>query len=587
MLDAISGARVYGKNIVQAEAFTEIRIDWDEHPGMIKALGDRNLALGANRLVNHVFTHNPWLDRKPGMTLDRVGLFFQRDQTWWGQVHGYTDYLTRCQSLLQLGNPAVDIAVFSGEEIPRRALTPDRLVSSLPGIFGTAIIESEKERIKNTGSPMRELPGGVSTTRNMADPEEWIDPLKGYAYDSFNKDALLRLAQVKNGRIVLPGGSSYAMLLIPGTRPLSPHPGLMSVEVASKILEMVKEGATVIFVEKPQHTPGLSGYPENGEKIRKIADELFGGEKLVIPLDDDHIIDYYKLGKGRVISGPYYGSSFEPLGIEKDVVVEDMEGNPADDIAWTHRIYGNTDIYFLSNQKQEERELTISFRTEGKWPGIINPVSGEIYKALNWKASDGRTGIPLKFPPDGSLFIIFSEKSAIKAMDEGTNYYSFKKLMDLDGPWEVQFDQRYGGPGQSITMEPLTGWTTMEPEGIKYYSGTAVYRYAFRLETSPEDEARYWLDLGKVLNIAEVRLNGETCGVAWTEPFRLEITGKIHSGENQLEISVSNTWANRIMLDHHKQEEERLTWTTAPYRLRGKPLLESGLMGPVTLLRQL
>jgi len=265
----------------------------------------------------------------------------------------------------------------------------------------------------------------------------------------------------------------------------------------------------------------------------------------------------------------------------------DMHGNHADDVAWTHRIYGTTDIYFLSNQKQEERELTISFRSAGKWPEIFDPVSGEQYKALNWKASDGRTGIPLKFPPDGSLFIIFSEKTEITAVEEGNNFYSFKTMMDLDGPWDVQFDKHYGGPEQSIIMEPLTGWTDMEPEGIKHYSGTAVYRYVFSFKTSPEDSARYWLDLGKVFNIAEVRLNGETCGVAWTEPFRLEITGKIHPGENQLEISVSNTWANRIMLDHSKPEEERLTWTTAPYRLRGRPLLESGLMGPVTLLRQL
>jgi hypothetical protein len=65
----------------------------------------------------------------------------------------------------------------------------------------------------------------------MALPENWIDPLRGYAYDSFNRDALLRLAKVKNGRIELPGGASYAMLVIPGAHPMSPDPGLMSPEV--------------------------------------------------------------------------------------------------------------------------------------------------------------------------------------------------------------------------------------------------------------------------------------------------------------------------------------------------------------------
>jgi hypothetical protein len=83
MFDAISGAHIYGKPIIQAEAFTELRMAWDEHPGMLKTLGDRNYAMGINRLVYHVFMHNPWLDRAPGMTLNGIGLYFQRDQTWW------------------------------------------------------------------------------------------------------------------------------------------------------------------------------------------------------------------------------------------------------------------------------------------------------------------------------------------------------------------------------------------------------------------------------------------------------------------------------------------------------------------------
>ncbi|MDQ7949622.1 MAG: glycosyl hydrolase, partial [Pedobacter sp.] len=85
MLDAISGAHIYGKNIVQAEAFTTVRMDWNEHPGNMKTLMDRNFALGINKMVFHVFAHNPWMDQKPGMTLGGVGLYFQRDQTWWKQ----------------------------------------------------------------------------------------------------------------------------------------------------------------------------------------------------------------------------------------------------------------------------------------------------------------------------------------------------------------------------------------------------------------------------------------------------------------------------------------------------------------------
>ena len=133
VLDAISGGHVYGKKIIQAESFTEIRLDWDEHPAKLKRVLDRNFALGINRIVFHVFNHNPWVDKKPGMTLGIVGFFYQPTQTWF-DTGGKTwiDYIRNCQQLLQRGNPVVDIAVFTGEEIPRRAILPDRLVPVLP-----------------------------------------------------------------------------------------------------------------------------------------------------------------------------------------------------------------------------------------------------------------------------------------------------------------------------------------------------------------------------------------------------------------------------------------------------------------------
>ena len=191
MLDAISAAHVYGKNIVQAEGFTEVRGVWDETPAMVKPLLDRNFALGMNRLFFHVNTHNPWLDRKPGMTLDGIGLFFQRDQTWFPEAKGFVDYITRCQQLLQKGRPVVDIAVYTGDDIPCRAVTPDRLVSMLPGLFGAERVAAEQKRLANQGNPMVESPVGVRHSAGILDLKDWINPLHGYQYDSMNKDALL------------------------------------------------------------------------------------------------------------------------------------------------------------------------------------------------------------------------------------------------------------------------------------------------------------------------------------------------------------------------------------------------------------
>ena len=242
MLDAISGAHVYGKNIVQAEGFTEVRGVWDETPASIKALLDRNFALGMNRLFFHVNTHNPWLDRKPGMTLDGIGLFFQRDQTWFPEAKPFVDYITRCQTLLQKGKPVVDIAVYTGEEVPSRALTPDKLVSMLPGLFGAERVASERKRLANVGQPMEESPVGVRHSANIFNLKDWINPLHGYQYDSMNKDALL--TQPFN----------YKILVIPqGT--------LVSKEAKAKIARLRRQG--VIIIDKPYTQEAIPEVPRD------------------------------------------------------------------------------------------------------------------------------------------------------------------------------------------------------------------------------------------------------------------------------------------------------------------------------------
>ena len=213
MLDAISGAHVYGKNIVQAEGFTEVRGVWNETPAMIKPLLDCHFALGMNRLFFHVFTHNPWMDRRPGMTLDGIGLFFQRDQTWFPEAKALVDYITHCQQWLQKGDPVADIAVFTGEEMPRRALTPDRLVNMLPGLFGSERVAAEHKRLANIGQPMEESPVGVWHSAGITDAKDWINPRHGYHYDSMNRDALLHWND----------DYPYRALVIPSAVSLSPE----------------------------------------------------------------------------------------------------------------------------------------------------------------------------------------------------------------------------------------------------------------------------------------------------------------------------------------------------------------------------
>ena len=575
MLDAISAGHIYGKQIIQSESFTEIRIDWDEYPGMLKTLGDRNFALGINRIFFHVFSHNPWIDRKPGMTLGVVGLVYQPTQTWFEPGKAWIDYIRNCQFQLQQGISVTDIAVFTGEEIPCRAILPDRLVPVFPEIFGENAVEKEKLRLKNAGLPTQEKPLGVFCAKNITEPVDWVDPLKGNAYDSFNKDALLRLANVRNGRIELPGGAGYSLLVIPGKRRMNPE-AAMSSDVAQKILQLVKSGATVYFQEKP--TPLFEDEQKTVLFNNAIA-ELFSDANSV-PITAG--LRLKKLGKGRLIKGFYDVPSFEIIGLEKDFYATDDASKQTVNLAWNHRTCHEKEIYFVANQEELKRNLELSFRVSGKIPELYFPVSGETKECKSWSTKNGRTNIPFQFEENESVFVLFEKETSETHKQTGNNRTDLQTVKTLEGEWKVAFDKSFGGPDNPVVFEGLSDWSKNKNEKIKYYSGTAVYRKSF--EWNSDLDQKIWIDVGEVNNLAEVKVNGEICGIAWTAPFRVEISKLLKEGTNQLEIAVTNTWANRLIGDQLLPENERITQTTSSYRLEGRPLLNAGLMGPVSLL---
>lgn len=575
MLDAISGAHIYGKNIIQAEAFTAVRMDWNESPANMKTLQDRNYALGINKLVYHVFTHNPWTDRKPGMTLDGVGLYFQRDQTWWKAGKAWIEYAERTQNLLQQGKPVVDIAVFTGEELPRRSVLPDRLVETLPGIFDADVVAAEKKRLANVGEPLRQVPAGVTHSANMADPENWVNPLRGYAYDSFNPD-VLSTASVKDGNVVFESGATYKILVFTGKLKMNPNYQYISYRTVKKLLELIKAGAKVIVADKPLYQNGLKQVSKT--EFDRVVNEIW--DKNVKP----NLIK--KIGLGVVVKAPYYGENFHQIRIETDFfALEDGPINEpfiyAKNVAYTHRKTDEKDIYFISNQVAKERKFRFSFRVKDKVPLVYDVVNNEITNIKQWSAFNGRTVFNLKLEPNQSVFVLFEKPTNQKEFNQGKNWSNFKTIQDISHSWQAKFDTAYSGPSKAITFNDLTDWTQNTDSLVKYYSGTVTYSKNFTFDGDLKN--KIWLDLGEFSSIAEVKINGINCGTLWTAPHRLEISKAIKKGENQITIEVTNTWANRLIGDSKLPENKRITKTTAPFRLEGKPLNPAGLVGPVVI----
>nr|MCR5004228.1 DNA-binding protein [Bacteroidales bacterium] len=523
ILDAVSGAHIYGKTIIGAEAFTETSIRWDEHPGLLKAQQDFEYAVGINRFVFHVNAHNPWTEgRYPGMTLDKYGLYFQRDQTWWKLSKAWIDYTIRCQALLQAGEPVVDIAVWNGDDFPRRAVHPERLVPLFPGLYGEERVNGEKARM--AGDPMERDTSrcGVVYPKHATLPQDWINPMHGYHYDTFNSDVLLD--KTKSGTAKNSFGR-YKIIVVPPVDIHNPN-GIITKESAKAFKALKKAGRT--------------------------------------------IIDTF----------PYSGKDFTSLGVEPDFIATGKDDSYVEGLNFCHRRTDSEDIYFIANHDGFAKDFKASFRVTGRTPEIWVPVSGEIIRTTEFSFEDGRLAMPLHLEGSESLFIVLKDEQ--KASFKGGNIFQAEAARNLDCRWTADFEFR--GEKKQMTFDDLFDWKDCSDPFVKYFSGTAVYKTSF--DAKVQKGQCYFLEFGDICNIAEIFVNGKSCGTLWTPPYRVDVTEALRDGTNTLEIHVANTWANHIKGINEKQITPKdKFWTLVPYWPE-VPLQKSGILGPVKLVRK-
>lgn len=557
---ASSAAHIYGKRQVYAEAFTSAR-SFLEAPGNIKALGDWALCHGINHLVFHVYIHQPWDDRKPGVNA-WFGTEFNRHNTWFDQSKCFVDYLRRCHFLLQRGTSAADIAYFIGEDAPK-----------MTGI------------------------------RSPASPA-------GYDFDYINAEVLLNRARVVDGRIAVPDGPAYALLVLPPIETMRP-------ELLRRIRDLVAEGARVMG-PPPRRSPSLQGYPTCDRDVERLAEELWGG----LTGHDGPALAQRAFGKGRVCRGEDLAGALRDAGAEPPIIVP--EG-----ILWTHRRDSDADIYFLSNQKNVPVLADISFRGAGREPEFWRPDTGERAPTAWFEAREGRIRVPVALDPNGSVFVVFRPAakgaSVVRVLKDGASVgaaggkpcpvrvnrssgggvsvvateggrytlirsdgsesvieVALPPPVDVSGPWMLTFPAVSGGPANPVALEKLISWSEHPDDAVKHYSGTATYRGSFVLTPDAMKAGRrLTLDLGAVEVIAEVRVNGKDLGAHWKRPFAVDISDAARPGANEFEVRVTNLWWNRLVGDDRLPPERRSTFTTAKPRAPRNRLLPSGLLGPV------
>ncbi len=520
-----SAAHTYGRKLVLAEGFTTIGPHWQETIwDNLKPSFDKAICEGFNLLYWHAFVCSPESMGIPGQQYF-AGTHFNPNSTWWSRSDGFIRYLNRTQFLMQQGHPVMDVCHYYGDHVP------------------------------NFAQLKRSDPAGV---------------LPGYDYDVITEEAILTRLEVKGGRLVLPDGMSYRMLVLPD------QPAI-SAPVLARVQRLVKAGATVVG-SRPRAASGLADHVARDAAVADIAIRLWGGNTNSASGDRAY-------GKGRVIWGKPVRQVLADSGIGQDFETDLSDGPGAPPVIdYFHRTAGGAEIYFLANRSNCVRKVQATFRVAGRVPELWDLVSGERCYAAAYSEQAGRTTLPLDFSPCGSLAVVFREPAAKHPPTSTENAPALEPVGEISGPWQVRFDPRWGGPGE-VSFAELVSWTMRPEPGIKFYSGTATYRRTFDLPPNAGTNA-LWLDLGQLRELAQVRLNGKDLGVVWAPPFRVNISGIAGSKDNTLEVDVVNFWPNRIIGDDLLPAGQRLTRTNIRKLIGTTPLSESGLFGPVRIMRQ-
>jgi len=382
-----SVAHVMGQKIVGAEAFTAgDNEQWKMHPATVKALGDYQFSQGINRFVIHRYAHQPYLDRFPGATMGPWGLHYERTQTWWEMSGAWHQYLSRCQFMLRQGLFVADLC-YLRPQLPNQTYF----------------------------APEPALPAG-------------------YKYDECSAEALMARVSVKDGRLVLPDGMSYRLLVLPDKNTL------MTPALVRTIKKLVESGATVVG-PRPTASPSLSGFPKCDEEVAKLAAEVWGN-------CDGKTVTEHAFGKGKVV----WGQSLEQV-LAKLQTAPDFTASAK--LNWIHRQVGEAQVYFVANEAATAVEVKCDFRVRGLRPELWNPETGEVSPLVVCEETAAGISIPLRLEASGSTFIVFRphQKRAdpvVSFMRDG------QPVLALFKPPVIKIQKAtYGVPGDVVRMRDV------------------------------------------------------------------------------------------------------------------------------------
>lgn len=552
-----AASHIYNQGIVEMEAFTSFQ-QWQEGPFDMKPFGDRAFCEGMNKVVVHGSTHNPAGTGVPGIVYN-AGTHYNDKRIWWPKIKPFNDYLARISYILQETNFVADLLYYYGDTIPNY--------------------------------------GGHKNGRFTAGP--------GYDYEIINAEKLKDLT-VKNNKLYLPGTNvEYSILVLSNENKIDP-------DILLKLKELSNQGA-VILGTKPE-----------GIMRRQTGPEL---------KDPSGLIDQLWKNSGNPVFSPDLTGikeGFKPSEVLESLgVIPDFRypGSPYFTLDYIHYARSDLDFYFIRNTTGEWISRNCQFRQQDKIPEMWDPVSGDIIAVSIYNQVNQAISIPISLGPYESRFIVFRPGNPhfhytelddnqlrlpllaytrqgicfwengvfhLKSSDGNKDIDNLVDVQPVNGAWEVYFPKGWGMP-ERVIFPRLKSWTDSDIEGLKYFSGIATYKKTFQypVNSNALEEEKIYLDLGDLSKIGDVWLNDRHLGIAWTKPYRFDITGLLKPGDNILVVEIANTWSNRLAGDAVTGENYTSTniKATNVYGLNQVevpwdevPLIRSGLFGPVKLV---
>jgi len=339
-----SAAHIYGKTIVDAESFTSWR-HLQDGPYFFKLMADKAMAEGLNHFTFHTFAHSPAEAGLPG-SYYHAGTHINPNRVWWPMAGPFIEYLSRCCYMLQQGLFVADVCYYYGDQAPNFVAAK-----------------------------------GVD-----------FDPGIGYDYDVVNTDVILKRMSVRNERLVLPDGMSYAALVLPEQE----H---MDLDVLQKLESLIKAGATVIG-PKPSRTQTLMGYPKRDQKITRLANRMWN-------TCDGKTVRTGSYGKGRVVWNRPVAEVLQEQGIGPDFQYAGSDARTQLD--YVHRRTTKEDIYFVVNLNERWESVECAFRVQGKRPQLWHPETGQLRDIPAYDMRNDSTRLTLHLKPAESVFVVFRE----------------------------------------------------------------------------------------------------------------------------------------------------------------------------------